>query len=210
MSKIAKALCLSVLAGMVLLAGGRAQAQQTPSQSQILDALKQKPQTRGLTRSLSGGGQAAPVQSAEEKRFIDGLRTRSLSRAISVEEREKVVEIVKDKPKIDLEITFEYDSAAIQPKSIPILVNLGRALSDPELKGAVFLVGGHTDAKGSDGYNLSLSERRAAAVKQYLGQHFGIPHDSLVVVGFGKEHLKITADPYAEANRRVQVVNMAK
>jgi outer membrane protein OmpA-like peptidoglycan-associated protein len=209
MSKIAKALCLSVLASMVLLAGGRAEAQQTPSQTQILDALKPKPQTRGLTRSLSGG-QAAPVQSPEEKRFIDGLRTRSLSRAITVEEREKVVEIVKDKPKIDLEITFEYDSAEITPKSIPVLTNLGRALSDPELKGTVFLVGGHTDAKGTDGYNLTLSQRRAAAVRQYLAQHFGIPADALLPVGFGKEQLKLKHDPYAEANRRVQVVNIAK
>lgn len=210
MSKIGKALCFSILAGMVVLAGGKAEAQQAPSQSEILDALKPKPQTRGLTRSLSGGGQAAPVQSPEEKRFIDNLRTRSLSRAITVEEREKVIEIVKDKPKIDLEITFEYDSAAITPKSIPILVNLGRALSDPELKGTVFLVGGHTDAKGGDSYNLSLSERRAAAVRHYLSQNYGIPAESLVAVGFGKEHIKLKHDPYAEANRRVQVVNMAK
>lgn len=207
MSKIAKTLCLGLLAGMVLLAGGKADAQQTPSQTEILDALK--PKTRGLTRSLSGG-QAAPAQSPEEKRFIDNLRTRSLSRAITVEEREKVAEIVKDKPKIDLEITFEYDSAAITPKSIPILVNLGRALSDPDLKGTVFLVGGHTDAKGGDGYNLSLSERRAAAVRHYLNQNFGIPMESLVAVGFGKEHIKLKHDPYAEANRRVQVVNMAR
>lgn len=210
MSTMGKVLCLGILVGLVTLAGGKAEAQQTPSQSEILDALKPKAPTRGLTRSLSGGSQAVPVQSPEEKRFIDGLRTRSLSRAISVEERGKVAEIAKDKPKIDLEITFEYDSAAITPRSIPILVNLGRALGDPDLKGATFLVGGHTDARGSEGYNLHLSERRAAAVRHYLHQNFGIPLDSLVAVGFGKEHLKLRHDPFAEQNRRVQVVNIAR
>jgi outer membrane protein OmpA-like peptidoglycan-associated protein len=210
MTTIGKALGLSLLASVVLLAGDEADAQQTPSQTEILDALKPKAKTRGLTRSLSGGGQAAPAQSPEEKRFIDGLRTRSLSRAISVEEREKVAEIVKDKPKIDLEITFDYNSWHISPRAVPVLVNLGRALSDPELKGTVFLVGGHTDAKGGDGYNLDLSQKRAHAVREYLSKNFGIPHDALVAVGFGKEQIKLPHDPYAEANRRVQVVNMAK
>lgn len=198
---------LCVAAGLLFLAGEQAVAQQPPSQSQILDALK--PKTRGLTRSLSGAGQVAPAQSAEEKRFINSLRTRS-TRAITVEEREKVAEIVKDKPKIDLEITFDYDSAAITPRAIPVLTNLGRALSDPELKGTVFMVGGHTDAKGGEGYNQQLSERRAEAVKRYLSERYGIPGENLVAVGFGKEHIKLKHDPFAEANRRVQVVNMAR
>lgn len=209
MTKFGKSLGLSILASIVLLAGGQANAQ-APSQTEILDALKPKTQTRGLTRSLSGGGQAAPAQSPEEKKFIDGLRTRSLSRAITVEERAQVVEIVKDKPKIDLEITFDYNSWAISPRAVPVLVNLGRALSDPDLKGTVFLVGGHTDAAGSPEYNLDLSQKRAHAVREYLSRNFGIPVDALVAIGFGKEQIKLPHDPLAEANRRVQVVNIAK
>jgi outer membrane protein OmpA-like peptidoglycan-associated protein len=202
-------LSLGLLAAL-LLGGHAAQAQQpAPSQTEIRDALKPKATTRGLTRSLSGASQAAPAPSPAEKQFINTLRTRS-TRAISVEEREKVIEIAKDKPKIDLEITFDYDSAAITPRAVPVLTNLGRALSDPDLKGTVFLVGGHTDAKGSDDYNLQLSQRRAHAVRQYLAQNFGIPVENLVAVGFGKEQIKLKQDPFAEANRRVQVVNLAQ
>jgi outer membrane protein OmpA-like peptidoglycan-associated protein len=72
----------------------------------------------------------------------------------------------------------------------------------------VFLVAGHTDGKGTDQYNQILSERRAENIKQYLMQKFGIAGDNLVAVGYGKTQLKNTANPQADENRRVQVVNM--
>lgn len=185
------------------------------SSSQIEDALKpkvdpNKPVTRSLTRSIG----AADPKTAAEKQVLDRARTRAISieavQPAAKEEREQIAEIVKDKPKIDLEITFDYNSWAISPRAVPVLVNLGRALSDPDLKGTVFLVGGHTDAAGSPEYNLDLSQKRAHAVREYLSRNFGIPVDALVAIGFGKEQIKLPHDPLAEANRRVQVVNIAK
>ncbi len=46
-------------------------------------------------------------------------------------------------------------------------------------------IGGHTDAKGSDQYNVALSQRRAAAVKQYFLDQ-GVPPLQVETVGFGK------------------------
>jgi outer membrane protein OmpA-like peptidoglycan-associated protein len=194
-----------LLAIAMALGSGAALAQQPPSETQILEALKHKANTRGLTRSLSGGA----GQVSEERRFIDNLRGKT-TRAITVEERAKVAEIAKDQPNIDLEITFDYDSANISARALPTLVNLGRALSNPDLKGTIFLVGGHTDARGGDAYNQNLSERRAEAVKRFLIEKFRLDAENLVVVGFGKEQLKIKNQPFADANRRVQVVNMAR
>jgi outer membrane protein OmpA-like peptidoglycan-associated protein len=51
---------------------------------------------------------------------------------------------------------------------------LGRALTNPDLKGDVFLVAGHTNAKGDDSDNQSLSRRRAEAVKRLLVRKFKI------------------------------------
>ena len=84
---------------------------------------------------------------------------------------------------------------------------LGRALANPELKGSTFIVAGHTDAAGSDTYNQDLSERRADSIKRYLVEKSGIPAADLVTVGYGKTKLKDPANPLAEVNRRVQVVN---
>ena len=76
------------------------------------------------------------------------------------------------------------------------------------LKGSTFVVAGHTDAAGGEAYNQDLSERRADSIKRYLVDKYGIAATDLVTVGYGKSKLKDPAQPMAEVNRRVQVVNM--
>ena len=93
-------------------------------------------------------------------------------------------------------------------KSLPSVQALGRALTSNDLKGSTFVVAGHTDAAGGEGYNQDLSERRADSIKRYLVDKYGINGTDLVTVGYGKTKLKDPSQPMAEANRRVQVVNM--
>jgi outer membrane protein OmpA-like peptidoglycan-associated protein len=188
------------------LAGLSAAAAERPSETQIINALKAKPATNGLTRGLTRSiGVARP--SADERRFINNLRGKT-TRAITIEERGKAAEIAQAKPSIDLEITFDYDSATISAAAMPTATTLGRAITNAEFKSAVFLIAGHTDAKGGDGYNQNLSERRAVAVRKFLIERFQLPADSLIAVGFGEQKLKVPSDPFAAGNRRVQIVNM--
>jgi outer membrane protein OmpA-like peptidoglycan-associated protein len=196
---------LAVSAALIALSAslGAASAGEV-SASDILNALKPK----GATRSLSGPSTAAAkTLSAEDQKFLDSIRTKR-TRSLSGAERDRVTSIAQTKQSIDLEITFDYNSANIGRKAMGQVTELGKALSDPSMKGSVFLVGGHTDAKGGDDYNQSLSEKRADAIKRYLSEKFGIPAENLVTVGYGKTQLKNTANPTAEENRRVQVVNM--
>jgi outer membrane protein OmpA-like peptidoglycan-associated protein len=123
-------------------------------------------------------------------------------------EREQIAAVVKDKPKIDLEINFDYNSDRISAKSLPSVQALGRALANADLKGSTFVLAGHTDAAGGEAYNQDLSERRADSIKRYLVDKSRIPAPDLVTVGYGKTKLKDPANPLAEANRRVQIVNM--
>jgi outer membrane protein OmpA-like peptidoglycan-associated protein len=200
--KLSTGIIAAAFAGMAMF--GAVQAQQSaPNATQMIDALKPKAPTRNLTRTMTPDAGPPP----KERALIDNLRKKA-TRAITIEEREQVAEIVKEKPQISLEITFDYNSANINPKALPTLENLGKALSSPELKGTVFMLGGHTDAAGGEAYNQELSERRAEAVKRFLSDKFKLPGDSLVAVGFGKTKLKNAGDPLAEENRRVQVVNM--
>lgn len=175
-------------------------AQSQPTEADILKALSSPTRTRSLTRSL------AQPQATGEQRFIDGLRTRN-TRSLTVEERTKVAEIAKTKPNIDLEINFEFNSDKVGPTAVPTLLALGRALSRDEFKGTVFLINGHTDAKGSVEYNQDLSERRAEAVKRLLVEQFGLAPTTLVAIGYGKMLLKDATNPLAGENRRVQIVN---
>lgn len=161
-----------------------------------------------LTRSLSAAQPAATAADPIQAKFVDGLRNRP-TRSLSSAERTQIAEITKDKPNIDLEITFEYNSANISRQAAPAVEALGKALSSPDLKGATFVVAGHTDSVGGEGFNQELSERRADTIKRVLVEKYGIAGADLVTVGYGESRLKDPAHPDSGVNRRVQVVNMS-
>ncbi len=182
-----------------------ARAGDNVTEDQIIKALTSE--KKPLTRGLSAGAQTSPGLNAEQAKFVQSVRGRA-TRSLSTSEREEIATIVKDKPKIDLEINFDYNSADISAKSMPSVQALGRALTNPDLKGSTFVVAGHTDAAGGEEYNQGLSERRADSIKRYLVDKFSINGSDLVTVGYGKSKLKDPNQPMAEVNRRVQVVNM--
>ena len=199
---------VATLGAVVSLGAAAAFAQEkSVTEDQIVRALA--PEKKPLTRGLSVGPQQTvdPTAAAAESKFVQKIRGRS-TRSLSTAEREEIAAMVKDKPKIDLEINFDYNSADISTKSLPSVQALGRALTNNDLKGSTFIVAGHTDAAGGDAYNQDLSERRADAIKRYLVDKYGINGTDLVTVGYGKSKLKDPSQPMAEVNRRVQVVNM--
>ena len=196
--------CVVLAAGLALPAGiGFALAAEQPSAEQIIKALKPQRTTRSLSTSPADAARAA-----EEARIVNGLRNRP-TRSLSSVEREQITSITSQKPSIDLEITFEFNSATIGPNAMPQVTALGEALTSADLKDRTFVVAGHTDAKGGDAYNQDLSERRADAVKRFLAEKYKIDASNLVTVGYGKAQLKNSASPLAGENRRVQVVNAA-
>jgi len=171
---------------------------------QIVHALQPKPLTRGLSLGEPQLDQAAK---AKEDNFLASVRNRK-TRSLSLGEREEIASIASTKPNIDLEIQFDYNSADISKTSTQAVQELGKALSNPSLRGSTFVVAGHTDGIGSDAFNQDLSERRADTIKTYLVQKFGINGTDLVTVGYGKTKLKDAQNPNDPINRRVQVVNM--
>jgi outer membrane protein OmpA-like peptidoglycan-associated protein len=205
-SRCPRAMAAILAIGVALSVGaGMAFAGDDVTADQILKALAPK---EPLTRGLSMAPPADPVVTTPEGKFVDSLRNRD-ARSLSLAEREQIATIVKDKPNIDLEITFDYNSANIGTKARPAVQALGKALSSESLKGSTFVVAGHTDAAGGDAYNQDLSERRADSIKRYLVEKFGIAGSDLVTVGYGKTKPKDPAHPMDPSNRRVQVVNMA-
>ena len=190
--------------GAVLsMTAGVACAGDTVSADKILKALK----PTSATRSMSVGPQVNTAAQTKEIGFVDTLRNRK-TRSLTLGERQEIAEIAATKPKIDLEIRFDYNSAEVSKSSVPAVDELGKALSDPSLKGSTFVVAGHTDAVGGESYNQDLSERRADTIKKYLTDKYGLTGANLVTVGYGKTKPKDANAPMDPANRRVQVVNM--
>jgi outer membrane protein OmpA-like peptidoglycan-associated protein len=199
-------LSIMTIGATLSMTAGMAAAGDTVSADTILNALKPKP---GVSRGLSTGPQQ-PVDVAvqvKETTFVNTLRNRK-TRSLSIGERQEIAELAATKPKIDLEIQFDYNSADISKNSVTAVQELGKALSDASLKGSTFVVAGHTDAIGGEAYNQDLSERRADTIKKYLTEKYGITGSDLVTVGYGKTRPKDANAPMDPANRRVQVVNM--
>src|SRR5689334_2142362 len=195
---------ITLSAALSLTTGLAFAADNTVSADQILSALKPVGVTRGLSVATP---QTDPSAKAREASFLATLRNRK-TRSLSLGERDQIAEIAATKPKIDLEIQFDYNSAAINKASMGAVQELGKALSDPGLKGSTFVVAGHTDAVGGEAFNQNLSERRADTIKTYLVEKYGMAGSDLVAVGYGKTKLKNPDNPTDAVNRRVQVVNM--
>jgi outer membrane protein OmpA-like peptidoglycan-associated protein len=191
-------------AALSMTAGLAIAAENNVSADQILNALQPKPLTRGLS---VGAPQVDPSVKAREISFVQTLRNRK-TRSLSLGQREEIAEIASTKPKIDLNIQFDYNSAEISKASLSSAQELGKALSNPSLKGSTFVVAGHTDAIGGEAYNQDLSERRADTIKRFLAEKYGINGTDLITVGYGKTRPIDPNAPMDPINRRVQVVNM--
>lgn len=84
-------------------------------------------------------------------------------------------------------IYYELDKADLRPESYPSLDSLYNVMIDnPAI---IAEIGSHTDSRGSDSYNLDLSQRRAQSVVDYLINK-GIDSIRLVATGYGETKLK--------------------
>ncbi len=81
-------------------------------------------------------------------------------------------------------IHFEVDRADLSPEARATLAEKAEILrATPDL---TLQIDGHADDRGSDEYNLALSQRRAAEAKRFMMQR-GIDGSRLVTVGHGEE-----------------------
>lgn len=103
----------------------------------------------------------------------------------------------------DLLITFELGSDRLSRQAEQNLREFARAMSQGSLQQMTFNIDGHTDASGSDSYNMTLSQRRATSVVRYL-EAAGIDASRLRAKGHGETAPRNSADPFAAINRRVE------
>ncbi|MDR0354870.1 MAG: OmpA family protein [Deltaproteobacteria bacterium] len=114
-----------------------------------------------------------------------------------------------DRPRLALNILFEFDKDVLTSEARDVLDTLGRAMTSPELAGSRFRLEGHTDAVGTFEYNMDLSRRRALSSQKYLMDNFGLSSSQLVIDGMGESRPLPNIDPEDGRNRRVEVVNLS-
>lgn len=100
-------------------------------------------------------------------------------------------------------VFFDFDKATLKAESFP---ELNRIIDLMNTKpGMEVAIAGHTDAIGSEEYNLALSQRRANAVSNYLIKQ-GVAKERIRVLFFGEEQPTDTNDTVEgrKKNRRVE------
>lgn len=126
--------------------------------------------------------------------------------------RAKPAEIVETEEKTYIKIEniqFDFDSARIKDVSTIQLNKVVSTMTEhPNIKVAL---NAHTDHRGSDGYNLRLSQRRAESAVAYLLSK-GIAKDRLIATGYGETQpiydcIDCTEEQF-EQNRRVEFIIM--
>jgi outer membrane protein OmpA-like peptidoglycan-associated protein len=114
-------------------------------------------------------------------------------------------QLTEQKRAVTYGIYFDFNKDTIKPESEPVLKEIVQAMTDnPDWK---LTVEGHTDNIGGDTYNLDLSKRRAAAVKEALVTRFHIAPDRLANDGYGASRPVETNDTLEgrARNRRVEL-----
>lgn len=115
----------------------------------------------------------------------------------------------EDRRSVDLTVPFARGSAELAAKAERQLAELGHALAGERLRDFEVGVYGHTDASGSNAYNRTLSEARAAAVVQYLTGRFALDAARFRHAGYGEDRLLEGLDPTSPRHRRVEIVVFA-
>lgn len=101
-------------------------------------------------------------------------------------------------------INFDFDSAAIRPESLQVIDALFEGLQN-EAAGSI-VIEGHTSSEGSEGYNQSLSEQRAAAVRdELIGRGIEAPRIGATGIGELRPIASNDDESGRSLNRRVEV-----
>jgi len=176
-------------------------AQGSPSADQIINSLKPSGNlvqggTRGIRLAAPPADAAAPAATTPQQPRVAAGRPATATQAAA--------------PSVNLTVNFSKGSAELTPDAIRTLDQLGQALASKDLAGYRFRIEGHTDTVGTREYNQDLSDRRAAAVADYVARKYGVDPARLQAVGMGEDGLLVPtpAETSEPRNRRVQVINL--
>lgn len=202
---------------VALLAAPAGAQPRDPSANEIIDALRPKPgqfqpATRGIRPVAPQPATPTPAQpaAATPTAPIPAAPVAAPPPTMQTAPPVQAAVPAAEAPSISLTVQFATGSATLTPQAMRVLDELGKALLSEDLRPYRFRIEGHTDTTGSRAVNQALSERRAAAVRGYLTQNFGIEAGRLVAIGLGQTQLAVqTPDGVDEPrNRRVQIVNI--
>ena len=180
----------------------------------------QHPMVCGLAGGVIGGGIGYATSSESDEdtgAAIGGTAGATIGAMLCADSPEPVAEpepMPEPEPEpepfepvtLSSDVTFAFDSAELRPGAASELNQVAGTLNNnPEVR---VTIAGHTDAVGSNEYNLGLSQDRADSVASYLMSQ-GVAGDRMRTVGYGEERPVATneTDAGRALNRRVEIMS---
>lgn len=162
----------------------------------------------GAAVGALAGGALGYMFEKQEKEFKEALAE---SEAASVQREQRLLDEAKQREQEVLVLSFKSDflfdvnSAVLKPGGYTEIARVATILNRyPETS---IRVEGHTDSTGSESYNLELSQKRAAAVKnELLAQNVDPGRVETIAFGEAKPVADNTTEAGRQLNRRVEIV----
>jgi outer membrane protein OmpA-like peptidoglycan-associated protein len=179
--------------------------QQASAQRQAaLDAQQQAQSAQAMSAQQA---EQAAQQNQQLQRQLADERTKSEQ---AIEALGRIANVRREAKGLVINLTgsllFETGKWTLRPIAHERLEKVAEALKQADSKER-FVVEGHTDSRGSDELNQTLSDHRAQAVKDFLVSR-GVPEERISAIGMGKED-PVASNRTAEGradNRRVDIV----
>lgn len=153
------------------------------------------------------GNQVGAYMDRQERDLREALYESESTSVRRIKEAQAASEAASEQMALDAltatfksEVLFDYDSAILKPGAYGELARVATVLN--KYPQTIIRVEGHTDSKGSEDYNLKLSEKRAETVRNALIQQ-GVDDSRIEAIGYG-ETQPISSDD--AMNRRVTIV----
>jgi peptidoglycan-associated lipoprotein len=156
----------------------------------LIDACHKKPEPAPVPAATPRGPDADSARRAQEeaaRRAAAEAAARRRADSIAAAEaaaRNAVGDAAALRSALTAAVHFDYDASDIRPQDKAILdAKVPILQANPNVR---IRIGGHTDERGSDEYNLALGQRRAAGVKRYLMEH-GVADARMETISYGEE-----------------------
>ena len=164
------------------------------------------PAVHAAARAALGGAKVLDI----ERRTLD---IEGVTRGIDSVLKDLGAKVTDREIRIELEadVLFDFDKASLRPEAVPSLEKVAEVLR--ARAGSPVTIEGHTDGKGTDAYNLPLSEKRAMAVRDWLVKSGAATPARITTKGWGKSKPVVpnarpdgSDDPEGrKKNRRVEI-----
>jgi len=207
---------LSVFLCVLLLAGCAAQEPQTKTQKGAIYGAAGGAAAGAVIGQVAGRNTKSTLIGSAIGAAVGGLGGAGIGRMMDNQERDmrsalassEAAAVSREGNLLAVtfkgDVTFDTNSTVVRPGLQSELNRVAGVMN--QYPNTLVRVEGHTDSKGSNEYNMDLSNRRAIAVKSLLVQR-GIADSRIDVVGYGETMPVSTNDTEAgrQKNRRVEI-----